>query len=196
MATMRRVPGNASGAFQKAMKDLKNANVRVGWFESSKYPDKNSTPVAYVAAINEYGPHKRPFMQTAADKFDKEWAASMLQLSKRIVNGKMTAEEALELMGMKVGGDIQYQIKQVMAPPLSLITLMARAAKRDGKTVTGATIGEFAAEIKAKGDTAIRAGLGDVSEKPLNDTGYMLATVACSVNLQTPLLVDPSAGDD
>jgi len=190
MAKMSRTPGNASGAFKKALKDMQNANVRVGWFESSKYPDDNQTPVAYVAAINEIGPHKRPFMQPTADAREREWAELMFNLSKRVVKGKMTVEDALTAMGLQVGGDIQHTIAHVTSPPLSLITLLARVARRDGKKVTGKTIGEFAAEIKEKGEAAIRQEVAGISEKPLNETGYMLATTSFSVNMQAPNKVD------
>jgi hypothetical protein len=184
MATMKRVPGPARTVLDKALKDLDAANVRVGWFASSKYPDKNQTPVAYVAAINEYGPHKRPFMQPTADKYEKEWADLMLVLSKRIITGKMTVEDALVAMGLRVGSDIQKTISTITEPPLSLITLMARKARYEGKPVTGKTIGEFAAEIKAKGEAAVRAEVAGISTKPLNETGYMLATTSFSVNMK------------
>lgn len=186
MATMRRVPGNASGALNKALKDLQGANVRVGWFESSKYPDKNSTPVAYVAAINELGPHKRPFMQTTADKRDGEWSALMFQLSKRIVTGKMTTKDALTAVGLQVGGDIQHTIAQISrGGGLSLITLVARAYRRDGKAVTGKTIGEIAAMIKNNPDQARKEAEG-IADAPLNDTGYMRATISFSVDMNEP----------
>lgn len=190
--TMKRVKGPASAAFIKAMKDLQDATVRVGWFESSKYPDDKQMPVAYVAAINELGPHARPFMRPTADSRDKEWSALMLRLSKRIVTGKMSAEDGLTAIGLQAGGDVQKTIATITEPPLSLITLMARAARRDGRTVTGGTIGEFAAEIKEKGESKIRSELGGISEKPLNDTGYMLATVSISVNMEEPKKVDGS----
>lgn len=189
MATMRRVPGNASGAFNKAVKDLNGANVRVGWFETAKYPDQNSTPVAYVAAINELGPHKRPFMQTTADERDREWSELMFQLSKRIVTGKMTVKDALTAMGLQAGGDVQYKIAQISrAGGLSLITLVARAYRRDGKTVTGKTIGEIAALVHSD-PTKAREEAAGITDAPLNDSGYMRATVSFSVDMTDPQIV-------
>lgn len=196
MATMRRVSGPASGAFNKALKDLQGANVRIGWFASSKYPDTNSTPVAYVAAINELGPHKRPFMQPTADERDKEWSALMLQLSKRIVTGKMTTEDALTAVGLQVGGDIQKKIAQISrGGGLSLITLIARAYRRDGKAVTGKTIGEIAALIKNDPSKAQDAAAG-IADAPLNETGYMRATLSFSVDMNEPMPVDPTGGSE
>jgi len=186
MAKMQTVPGAAKAAFQKMVKDLKDANVRVGWFDSSKYADDNQTPVAYVAAINEMGPNARPFMKPTADERDKEWADHMLIVSKRVVKGAMTVEQALEAVGLKVATDIQYKITQIQDPPLSLITLFARKYRRDGQKVTGKTIGEIAAHIDEVGDSAARAEVDGISTKPLNESGYMLATVSYSVNGETP----------
>lgn len=186
MATMRRVPGSASGALAKAIADLDKANLRVGWFESSRYPDKNSTPVAYVAAINELGPHKRPFMQTTADAREQEWAILMGQLSKRILTGKMTTHDALTALGLQVVGDIQHTIASISrAGGLSLITLVARAYRRDGKVVTGSTIGEIAAMVKNDPAKAQQEAAG-IADSPLNDTGYMRATIAISVDNEEP----------
>lgn len=176
MGIMRRVPGKDRAPFDKAMADLNATNVKVGWFSSSRYADDNQTPVAYVAAINELGPNARPFMRPTADREEPNWAALMGQLSKRIATGKMTAEQALDAIGNLVSADIRKTISEIDSPKLSLITLMARKARLDGKKVTGATIGQFAAQIKEQGEAAIRAGLGGISEKPLNDTGYVLAT--------------------
>jgi hypothetical protein len=170
----------------KALKDLSAANVRVGWFESSKYADDNSTPVAYVAAINEHGPHKRPFLQTTADEREKEWADLMFVLSKRIVNGKMSTEDALTAIGLQVGGDIQHKIAQIArGGGLSLITLVARAYRRDGMKVTGATIGQIARMVKKNPQQAQDEAVG-ITDSPLNDSGYMLATVSVSVNMKDP----------
>jgi hypothetical protein len=186
MTTMKRIGGNNRQIFDKAMADLDAANVRIGWFESSKYPDKNQTPVAYVAAINELGPHARPFMRTTADEKDKDWSAFMLLLCRRIMKGLMTVEEALDALGLMAGADIQKKIAEIAAGGgLSLITLMARKARSEGKTVTGKTIGEFAAQIK-KDEAAARAYASGIRDTPLNDTGYMVATLSSSVNNKTP----------
>lgn len=193
MATLRKVSGPGSDKLRAALKKVGESNVKVGWFDTSKYADDAQTPVAYVAAINELGPHARPFMKPTADARDAEWSALMFNLSKQIISGNMTVEQALEGLGMTVGADIQFTIANVYEPKLSLVTLMARKARLEGRKVTGATIGEFIAEIKAKG--ADNIDVEGISTKPLNDTGYMLATVSVSVNEATPTEVNPNAGE-
>lgn len=192
MATMRRVPGGSRGVVDKMLIDLEKANVRVGWFESSKYNDDNQTPVAYVAAINELGPHARPFMRPTADAKDAEWSALMFNLSKQVVRGVLTVNQALDGVGLMVGADIQKTISTITSPPLSIITLMARKFRSTGGKVTGKTIGEFAAFLDHAGEAGV--DVSGVSTKPLNDTGYMLATVSSSVSDGDPVPVDPNAG--
>jgi hypothetical protein len=102
----------------------------------------------------------------------------------------MTTEEALTAVGLQVGADIQKKIADISrAGGLSLITLIARAYRRDGKAVTGKTIGEIATLIKNNPDAAQQAAAG-IADAPLNDTGYMRATISFSVNEQEPNKVD------
>lgn len=192
MATMRRVPGGSRGIVDKMLIDLEKANVRVGWFESSKYNDDNQTPVAYVAAINELGPHARPFMRTTADAKDAEWSALMFNLSKQVVRGVLTVNQALDGVGLMVGADIQKTISTITSPPLSIITLMARKYRSIGGKVTGKTIGEFAAFLDHVGEAGV--DVSGISTKPLNDTGYMLATLSSSVTDADPVPVNANAG--
>lgn len=187
---MRKVPGGAGAPFKRTLQEMDQANVRVGWFESSKYPDAHATPVAYVAAINELGPHARPFMRPTFEQNDVEWSAKMLQFCRQIVKGRWTVEEGLEAMGLVVGSDIQKTITEVTKPDLSLITLVARKYRLEGRKVTGATIGGIAAWINRVGADEVKAYVSGISTKPLNDTGYMLATVSYSVNEKSSVFVN------
>lgn len=186
MATMKRVSGTGLDAFTRAMKDLQDANVRVGWFEGMHYDDKASTPVAYVAAINELGPNKRPFMQPTADKQDQAWGELMGQVSKQVVTGKRDVEWALGMIGETVVADIRDTIANITAGGgLSTITRIARAYRRDGKEVTGKTIGEIAALIKSDPSKA-ESIASTQRDTPLNDYGVMFDTLSYSVNGNAP----------
>lgn len=186
MATMRRVTGPTAGAFTKAMKDLQGANVRVGWFDNMHYDDANSTPVAYVAAINELGPNKRPFMQPTADKQEQAWGELMGQVSTQVVTGKRNVEWALSVIGATVVSDIQETIAGITAGGgLSIITRIARAYRREGKPVTGKTIGEIAALVKSDPSKA-ESIASTQRDTPLNDYGVMFGTISYSVNGNEP----------
>jgi hypothetical protein len=158
---------------------LDNMEVKVGWFESAQYPD--GTPVAYAAAINEYGSPKnsipaRPFMRPTASENETKWKETAAKIATRILEGKMTAEQGAENIGAQVKGDILDKMASITAPPLSPITLGARKYRREGKEVTGATIGEIARKLK---DGTL--DISGVPNKPLYDTGVMINTLTYDV---------------
>lgn len=169
MATVTR--SNPQGLKQIAlnMKELDSKDLKVGWFPDAKYED--GTPVAYVASINEFGPHARPFMRPTATKHITEWLEIAQRGAKAIVRSDETAENVMDILGQKVQEDIKQGIVEVNAPPLSKITLMARKYREQGKKITGKTIGEIARLIKE--------GHYDPSDntKPLIETKHMIQTV-------------------
>lgn len=152
---------------------LQKINAKVGWFESSHYPD--GTPVAYVVMVQEFGwgpiPPRLGMRTTAAAK-KTEWAATSALASKRVLDGKMTPMQAMDLLAIKAEGDVAKHIATVTQPPLSPFTLAARKRRQLGGIVTGATLGEFGARQKA--GTLDTSG---VSTKPLVDSALMINTL-------------------
>lgn len=168
-------------AFQELdlkLKELENFQGRVGWGEDSKYPD--GTPVAYVAAIQElgYGPiPPRPFMRPAETKNQNEWQAVAGFAAAQILDGKMTGADGMRLITTRAEDDVSDAISDVSSPPLSPITMVLRKWRREGRKITGATVGEAAARLAA----GEKIDVSGVSAKPLNDTGRMLATLTSVV---------------
>ena len=170
------------GVIQQLINNLKALNGtqgKVGWFESAQYED--GTPVAVIAQIQEFGaPGKsippRPFMRPTAIEQQNPWSQLAAQVSKRVVTGKMTSVEAMELLTLKAETDVSKTIAAITQPPLSPITLLARKYRKEGKTVTGKTIGELAHIVKEH-DGNITSLIAGISTKPLNDTGRMIATL-------------------
>jgi hypothetical protein len=145
--------------------------VKVGFLETAKRPD--GSPVALSAAVNNFGaPGRgippRPFFSNMVKAGQKHWGedlADFLQLT------DLDANKALALMGEQMVTELQDSIIATNSPPLSKITLMLRYMRSKGGpnfVVTGATVGEAARRVAA-GEK-----IGPVSEKPLNDTGFML----------------------
>lgn len=157
MATVKRVPGPAAMPLQKALAGLKGVVGRVGWFETAKYP--NGTPVAYVAAIHEFGSPEnnippRLGMRATSDEKRGEWGSVAAGASKAVLSGKMTAPAAMEVLGLKAAGDIRKHISEVTQPPLKVDTVKARlAGKKQGNVVS------------------------ITAAKPLVATGHLLATL-------------------
>ncbi len=129
-------------------KTLTDKKATVGWFPSAVYP--SGVSVALVAAKNEFGDRitpSRPFIRPTISDKKNEWSKI---LGHSIRQGR-TGEESLELVALKMQGDINNAIIEVTEPELAESTLAARKKR------------------------------GNSSDKPLNDTGYMMATLTGTV---------------
>ena len=158
-----------------ARKSGGNSLLRVGFLESEPYPD--GTSVAQVAFWNEYGTATsppRPFFRNMIDQKKSGWGKKLgtaLSLTGYDVN------KAYGVMGDEIGNQLKQSIKETNAPALSSITVMLRGMLSNDQSlrVTGATVGEAAARVKA-GKTNYGA-----NDKPLQFTGQMKDAVAFDV---------------
>jgi len=74
-------------------------------------------------------------MRSTISKQHKKWVKTFEKAMKG-----MSAEQALELVGMQAAGDVQEMITSIQTPPLSPTTIHARQRKMaDGKTVGNLT---------------------------------------------------------
>lgn len=185
---MGKVTANLAN-LEKLSNRLKNAdkkNLEVGWFKSAKYGD--GTPVAGVAAVQEFGSPKRgipprPFMRPTIAEKQKSWDKLMADGARAFIRGSASFPQVLEGLGLKVEADIKNQIENGNYQPLSPVTIALRRLKNEGVPIGGATVGRVAAAI-ARGETG-PGQLGNQSfgnKTPLQDTGYMVATVTHEVN--------------
>lgn len=154
----------SNGAFKAALKaaakkaaEAERKVVRVGFHEHQHYPD--GTPVAAVAAVHEYGTATvpaRPFMRPTLKDKGKEWGETMKAGLEGAVTGQgMSVDAVLEAVGMLAASDIQAGISAVTSPALKPATIKARNRKYKSKSKDG-----------------------NVSAKPLIDTGLMHASVS------------------
>ncbi|MDE1905345.1 MAG: hypothetical protein KGH75_02690 [Rhodospirillales bacterium] len=140
---------------------------------------EDGTPVAYVAAIQEFGAPEvgippRSFFRPAVKAKAGNWSALLRGLVKRVGEGQMTATEALDAVGVVAATDIQTEIAMTYSPALSPVTVLLRKWRKAGRKITGRTVGEAAA--------AIAAGVDPGSDnKPLNDTGLLIASITSRV---------------
>lgn len=162
MVKTRRVKTDAGKNLDVALDNLAGKVAKVGWFEKSKYPEPPHLPVAYVATIQEYGNSAehippRPFMRPTVIQKRVEWRGVAERGAKAVLAGRATAADVMEQIGLKAAGDVRRTISQIWSPPLSPRTIAARLAKRKDKKTIGAL------------------------DKPLVDTGLMLATLTNTV---------------
>jgi len=142
---------------EKSLDKLGRKGVAVGFFDTAHYPD--GTPVAYVAAVQEFGSPQnnippRSFMRSTAAEQQGNWSSTVAKGAKRVLDGKIDADQMLGQFGMFVAGDIKQKIVEITTPALSDATMRARTSRKADKKP---------------------------SNKPLVDTGLMLASVESKV---------------
>lgn len=167
---------------EKALQDLPGIVAKVGWFESAKYDDAAQTPVAYVAAIQNAGVASRgiparPFMEPTIDRETPAWTRLVEGGVRAVLKGNATVDMVMEGLALQAAADVSRTISDIVDPPLSILTLLARKHKLAGGQVTGATIGRFAKQVKAAKKNGEEVDVSGVSTKPLNETGLMMATL-------------------
>ena len=148
------------------------SKVRIGFLEGATYV--NGTPVAMVAAIQEYGAPKagippRPFFRTMIAKHKAEWPKAVAALLKANDYDVVTT---LKKTGEAISGQLRQSIVDTNAPPLSPVTLMLRKM-----------FGNHPERIRARdvAEARRRVAAGEsyegVSVKPLVWTGNLLNSV-------------------
>jgi len=158
-----RVAGPARKHILGAAIQLGQQSGKVGWFPSAKYPD--GTPVAGVAAVQELGSAKqgippRASFRITADAEANEWARVSAGLSRMVMRGQIQPVDLLEGLCLKAEGDVRETITKLQSPPLAAATIAARKRRlAAGGPPPAATI-----------------------EKPLVDSGLMLATLTSQVD--------------
>lgn len=150
----------AEAALIKAMLELQTTFARIGWDQHAVYP--NGTSVALIAAQNEYGnPAKnippRSFMRTTIAEKSSVWRKDARFFGSKVIEGKLTAHQMMEGMGLKIAGNVRAKITEIWEPPLAPGTIYARAHRKAKKTVTSSLA------------------------KPLIDTGKMLNSLSNEV---------------
>ncbi|MGG2139976.1 hypothetical protein [Symbiopectobacterium sp. RP] len=109
-------------------RQLESKQVTVGFIDGATYPD--GTPVAMVAATNEYGRPEnnqppRPFFRNAISDHEGEWQETIA----RGIRARIAVDQVLEVVGAQIQGDVQGSIATLMEPALSPATIAARKMK-------------------------------------------------------------------
>ncbi|KAK54021.1 hypothetical protein L576_2353 [Bordetella bronchiseptica OSU054] len=105
-------------------------SLRVGFLEGATYP--NGTPVALVAAVNEFGrPDRnqppRPFFRTMIAEKQKNWPRALGAVAK---NSDYDIDKTLGQMGEGIKGQLQESIQQLDSPALSPVTVARKGFEK------------------------------------------------------------------
>jgi hypothetical protein len=98
--------------------------VKVGFLAGAAYPD--GTPVAAVAAFNEFGGRDRPprpFFRNMVAQRGSTWGAATATALKTSGND---VNKALDLVGQGIKGQLQQSIVDLTDPPLAASTVRAK----------------------------------------------------------------------
>jgi len=106
-----------------AQRVKKAATVKVGFLQGATYPD--GTPVAMVAAIQNYGAPKvgippRPFFSNMVKEKSGGWGDV---LGSALTASNYDASDALKMMGDHISGDLRQSIIETSDPPLKPATV-------------------------------------------------------------------------
>lgn len=132
MGRVTRTAGPAAPLLKTIIEGFGDLRLRVGFFDTARYPD--GTPVAYVAAIHEFGAPgqgipPRPFMRPAAEQNGPEWNRQMAAGAAAVARGAYTPQQVLDQIGGLAAGNVSEAIAAVTAPPLKEATIEAKARK-------------------------------------------------------------------
>ena len=140
----------------------RDTTVEVGFFSTAKYDDKRGTPVAAVAAWNEFGTEtipERPFFRRALAEVEDgvtKIVKAGIDTEKMVVDDRLAGR-----VGAYVAGQIQESITALKYPPNAPETVARKRKKLHGKKPKGPSKGV---------------------ENPLIDTGHMRNSVGWSVD--------------
>lgn len=115
--------------------------VRVGFLEGATYP--NGTPVAFIAAIHNWG--KWPFFTNMVAAKSPEWGPAMGALLK--ANG-YDALRTLQLTGEAVAGQLRQAIVDTSSPALAPSTIRRKGFDKP-LVETGHMLNSVDYEVKA-----------------------------------------------
>ena len=170
--------GNKFSAALQAMATAVTSadTVKIGILSGATYP--NGTPVAMVAAIQEFGAPRagippRPFFRNMIAAHQAEWGPATGELLKA---NDYDAAKTLAQVGEAIAGQLRQSIVDTNSPALSPVTLMLRKMQGEGITITGKQVGVARARVASGESTS------GVSTKPLVWTGHLLNSIDYEVN--------------
>lgn len=123
MATLRGGDRLGPALRELASKVDRPSTLRVGFLEGRTYPNRDHTPVAFVAAMNEFGNGRappRPFFRRMIRLGERHWGADLARLLKVT---KYDVPRTLGLLGEQLKGELVQSITDQAYAPLAQSTI-------------------------------------------------------------------------
>lgn len=164
-------------AWFDSMKEIRTSYVKVGVLDDGQTYEDGLT-VAEIAAVHEFGTEdgripERSFVRATFDLESAALTKLAEKLFQRVVFGKMSTTDALNVLGAQLAADIKRRIQQGIDPPNAMRTALAKVMK-------GKTRRLFKRPAQNLGEALAQAG-ALAAVKPLIDTGRLLNAVTWAV---------------
>lgn len=123
----------------KELKIWENAFTAIGIHEGEQEHKEGQTPMALIAAVNEFGTNKagkngttiipsRPWMRGWFDKNKRKILKRMKQLYDKIIEGNLKAKQALKILGEWAQGELRKSIRDLQSPPNAPSTIRQKGS--------------------------------------------------------------------
>lgn len=130
MATIRG-GAKADAALRKVAELLgKRGAVRVGFLEGATYPTKAATPVAAVAAYQNFGTRRippRPFFSNMVAEESPGWPGAV---ATNLRSTGYDVDRTLNLVGEGIAGQLRQSIVDTNSPPLAQSTIDRKGSSK------------------------------------------------------------------
>ena len=122
-------------------------SLRIGVLSSAPVADGSEFNMAELAAVHEFGAPsvgvpERSWLRATYDAKREAWEALLKRALGRVVDGKMSENAALQLVGLRAVADIQSRIRTNIAPALK-----PRTIARKGSSLALVDTGRFLQSI-------------------------------------------------
>ena len=138
--------------FNKLLKDftdLDGSHVTLG-IHGKDDEEVDGVTLVDVATFNEFGTRTTPersFLRRTAEEKKGEWAEMSKGLTRRVLDGKMPARAALELLGEKAVGDVKKTLTELDTPANAPSTIEQKGSSNP-LVDTGRLRGAIAHEVR------------------------------------------------
>lgn len=97
---------------------------------SQKDPSENLN-LAEIAAVNEFGGGnvpERSFLRSTVDENEAAYTARIEDIITNVIDGKRGLDQGLNLLGLKVTGDVQRKIRDLKTPVNAPLTIALKGS--------------------------------------------------------------------
>ena len=133
MLTAKLKTNTTAAKFLKQMRDRigGDTDILVGVPKDAQPYPEDGTSTAMVAAVHEFGSGsipERSFLRSTFDEQQKKYIKMASKLFKKAVDGKITAEQIADLIGLEAAADVVDKINAIQTPPNSDATILRKGS--------------------------------------------------------------------